>query len=111
MALVAARRDIEVLVVEQDPHLGLLGRRRTFTRQLLDETAGAPDSPVDILIEPPVDAQGFGYPERLERGVPFVVAAHDLRRIWTDAPPISDLISLGRPSPGVLWQPHERQGP
>jgi hypothetical protein len=58
VAVVAARGDVQVLVVVQHPHVGLLGGRSAFARQLLDEVAGAGHARVDVLVEEPVDLEG-----------------------------------------------------
>ena len=59
LAVEAPGRDVQVLVVEEHPHLGGLGRRRPFFRNLLEESVDRQGDPVHLLVEAAVE------PERL----------------------------------------------
>ena len=57
MALPAATRDVDVVVVEQNPDLRLLGRRRAFEGFTLDEVRCREHVAVDRFIELAVESQ------------------------------------------------------
>ena len=57
MAVPAARRDVEVDVVEEDPGLGLLGGRLALARLLLDEVGERRDAGVDGVVETAVEVE------------------------------------------------------
>ena len=62
-----ARGDVDVLRVEEDPRLGLLGGRRALDRQLLEEVADGGHDLVDAFIEHAVDPQRFVHANRTHR--------------------------------------------
>ena len=75
-----ARRDVHVLVIEEDPRLGPLGRRRARVRHQLDEAADGRDRPVDGLVEHAVELDGLVQPDRTDRHPALLVAVHHSRR-------------------------------
>ena len=89
MAVPVARADVEVDLVEQDPRLGLLGRRLPFVGLLLDEVADRIDGAVDLFIETAVDPQRRLHAERAHGDLVRRVAVDDEAPApsWADAPP------------------------
>ena len=73
------RGDVEVVVVEEDPRLGLLGGRLALLRFLLDEVRDRRDRRVDALVEPPVDAERRVEAHRPHRHVVWGRSRHDGR--------------------------------
>ena len=67
LALVAAGRHVDLIVVEEDPGVGLLGGRRELERLLLDEAADRRGLGVDGVVEPPVEPRGDPGPHRRDR--------------------------------------------
>ena len=74
------RRDVDVRLVEQDPRLGPLGRRRSHIRRQLDEAADGGNSPVDGLVQHSVEVDTLIQPHRPNRRLPLIVAGHHRRR-------------------------------
>ncbi len=56
MAVPAARGDVEVGLVEEDPRFGLLGGRHALTRLLLEEVGERRHLGVDAVVELTVEA-------------------------------------------------------
>ena len=57
LAVEAPGRDVQILVVEEHPHLGGLGRRRPFVRNLLEESIDRQGFAVHLLVEAAVEAE------------------------------------------------------
>ena len=62
--------DIERVPVEENPHFGLLRRRRPLLWVVLNKIRDGRSVRVDLLIEPTVDAQRHLYPNRADGGTP-----------------------------------------
>ncbi len=75
-----ARADVDVPVVEEHPHLRLVGGGLAFVGLLLDEVAGALHVPVERLVQLPVHLERRRQPHRPEDGMALGIARHDLRR-------------------------------
>ena len=70
MGIEAARGDVDVLVVEENPGLRPLGGKHAFTRLLLDEVGGRLKARVDCLVQLPIDFDGvLTQPVRLKRNM------------------------------------------
>src|SRR6185436_11790614 len=65
---VAARRHVDVLVVEEDPRFGLLGGRLALVGLLLHEPADCLGGGVDRFVELPVDMDWIGHTVAAHRG-------------------------------------------
>ncbi len=63
LAVVAARRDVEIVVVEEHPQVGGFGGGDALHRKLLDEAVDRRDRGVDFLVEPTVNPQRRGQPD------------------------------------------------
>ena len=57
LALPAAKRDVDIVVVERKPHFGLLGCRRALLRLLLNEVRNRGHAGVEGLVEETVNAK------------------------------------------------------
>ena len=79
VAFPAADRHVEVVVIEQDPDIGLFVRRRAFLRLHLDETRHRRDGHVDLLIEMTVNPKRRCELDSADRGPARLVARNDLR--------------------------------
>jgi hypothetical protein len=80
MAVPAARRNVNALGVEEDPGLGLLGRRPSLVRFLLNEIAHRRDPAIDFFFQYSVDHQGMVEADRPQGDPPLLVAGDDRRR-------------------------------
>ena len=76
-ALPAPRGHVDVIVIEQHPRLGAFGRRLAFVRLLLEEVADRLVRRVDLLVEPPVDADPAGRGDRPDGDAAGAVAGDD----------------------------------
>ena len=74
----APARDVQVVVVEQDPDVGVLGRRLALPRLLLDQSVDGRDPGVDVVIEAAVDANRLGDARGPHRDVAAVVTRDDV---------------------------------
>jgi hypothetical protein len=84
--LPGAEGHIQRLVVEQQPHFGLLGGGHAFDGILLDEVADRGHGAVDGLVQPAVHPQRRGEPRRPHGGAPFSVAGDDRPRTRDGGP-------------------------
>ena len=70
------RRDVHVLVVEEDPRLGPLGGRLSHVRRQLNETRDRRNRPVDRLVEHTVELDTLVQPDRADRHPALLVTVH-----------------------------------
>jgi len=80
MAVPATAGDVDVLVVEEHPHLGLLRGGRPLLRLLLDEVRRAGHQLIQLFIQPSVDDQRHLGADGPHHDVPFCVADEHSRR-------------------------------
>ena len=80
LRLPAAADDVDVLVVEEEPDLGLLRSRGALVGIRLDEVRHRQHAVVDGLVEPAVDPQRLGDADGTHRGAPRGVAGDHLGR-------------------------------
>src|SRR3989454_4385498 len=81
MVVPAAGRDVEVLVVEEHPDLGLLCCRLALVRLLLDEIAGRQNRAVHLFVQATVDLQGLAHPRGPHRRKTTLGARDDSGRL------------------------------
>ena len=72
------RQDVHVHVIEQQPNLGLLGRRRAVVGLHLDEARNGADLVIDSLVENPIDPDRLVDPYGANRRARFA-SGHHLR--------------------------------
>ena len=80
--LPAAERDVDIVLVECHPHFGLLSRRLTLLRLLLNEVRNRRYGAVERLIEGAVNPDGCRRSDRANGGTAGHVAGDDGRRDW-----------------------------
>jgi hypothetical protein len=73
LTVAAPGGDVEVLVVEQNPHEGRLRRELPLLRILLDEIGDCRQRAIDRLVEYRVDMRRFGDPHRAHGDAAFLV--------------------------------------
>ena len=101
--LEAPSRDVNVVVIEEDPRLGLLGGRLELVRLLLDEPADRFDGGVDRLVELPVDMDRIGHAVAAHRGRSRLSGGAGPRREKND-----DERDHGECEPYVATNPNQR---
>ena len=80
-----ARRHIDRAPVEHDPGFGLLGRRGTLVRHLLDEPGDGRNRVIHLLVKAAIETNSLGELDGTDRRPPLSVAGDDLggdRRGW-----------------------------
>ena len=77
MAVPAPRGNVHVVIVEEEPDLGQLGRFLSLVRLLLNESRNRLDSLVRVLVENAVDRNGLDDARRANGDVALGIARHD----------------------------------
>ena len=97
------RGKIDVRLVVEDPHLGLLGRRSPFQRFLLNETVNGRGRRIGAFFEAPIDVERFVQANGAQCGTPSLVARQDLR-ILRRRRPVDPESWCGVGSRPCLWK-------